>query len=84
MELIHEAPDEVKDASGKNLQAALGSGPTNNYAANTAAAAAKSGLVKETEEENADEGDDDDDDYEDDNDFEPFETSKKDFYQGES
>ena len=62
MELIHETPDEAKDASGRDLQAAL----TNKN------------LVKEEDE------DDDDDDYEDDNDFEPFETSKKDFYQADS
>ena len=31
-----------------------------------------------------DDDDDDDDDYEDDQDFEPFETSKKDFYQADS
>ena len=67
MELIHETPDEVKDAT-------LASPPSNS----------KKSLVKEAEDEDQDDDDDDDDDYEDDNDFEPFETSKKDFYQAES
>ena len=38
----------------------------------------------EEEVEGAAEAISSDDDYEDDNDFEPFETSKKDFYQGDS
>ena len=71
MDLIQETPEDIKDASGKDLQAALGidhaTTPTKNQ-------------VNEVE----DEDDDDDDDYEDDNDFEPFETSKKDLYQADS
>ena len=72
MELIHEAPEDVKDASGKDMLTNLAMTPNNVIKS----------LVKETEEENDvdEDDDDDDDDYEDDNDFEPFETSKKDFF----
>lgn len=69
MELIHETPEDIKDASGKDLSAAMGTLTT---------------VTKNLVQEEDDEEDEDDDDYEDDNDFEPFETSKKDFYPGDS
>ena len=59
----------MKDASGKDLRAALG--------ATITTAAAKNQVQEEEDEE-------DEEDYEDDNDFEPFETSKKDFYAADS
>lgn len=69
MELIHETPDEAKDAT-------LASPPSNTKKSLVKEA--------EDEDQDDNDDDDDDDDYEDDNDFEPFETSKKDFYQAES